>query len=461
MHEWLIIYNHLPSWLKNSVASLYGFRLKMIRYSKDTNNLATNALTHEKWSPDQWRIYQDGQLAKVLWHAAKYVPYYHSIWQNRRQRGDKSSVELLQNWPVLKKETLRAHPKAFIHEGTRLSSQVSEHTSGTTGKPLKIWMSIDAVRQWYALFEARWRGWYGLSRYDRWGILGGQLVIPISQSKPPFWVWNAGLNQLYFSSYHLVDKNIAAYLEAIQYYKLVYLWGYASSLYSIAQIATDQKLNIPSLRIVISNAEPLYNHQREVISQAFDCPVVDTYGLSEEVCAASECQYGRLHLWPEVGVTEIFHDKINIPVSPGETGRIICTGLLNSTMPLIRYEVGDRGFLLNDLDCACGRKLPILGSVEGRIDDLIITPDGKRIGRLDPVYKADLPIRESQIIQEDLHHVRVKIVPTEGFGIKDEEDIIQRIQQRLGRDIEVTTELVKKIPRTQTGKFKAVISKLK
>ena len=121
--------------------------------------------------------------------------------------------------------------------------------------------------------------------------------------------------------------------------------------------------------------------------------------MAEIVTAASECNHGRLHLWPEVGVVEVFEN--NEPVISGCPGDLVCTGLLNEDMPLIRYRVGDRGVLqAKPESCSCGRALPILASVEGRIDDVLYTIDGKQVGRLDPVFKDNLPVREAQIIQE-------------------------------------------------------------
>lgn len=459
MPNWLKTYNILPYSLRVVAASLHGFRLQTLRYSIGTDRVVAEALARESWTSDQWNFWQQESLAKMLWHASRNVPYYRQQWETRRRNGDQASVESLANWPVLSKDILRDHPKALVADGVKPRSQIIEHTSGTTGKPLTLWMSRDAVRQWYALFEARWRGWYGLSRHDRWGILGGQMVTPFTQNKPPFWVWNAGLNQLYLSSYHLASRNVAAYMEAIQRHKLVYLLGYASSLHSLAQLALEQDLKIPALKAVISNAEPLYAHQREMISKAFHCPVYDTYGLSENVCAASECSDGNLHLWPEVGVTEILDDDSDVSLPVGKTGRLVCTGLLNMTMPLIRYDVGDRGHLSTESNCACGRSLPILGGIEGRNDDVLLTRDGRRIGRLDPVFKADLSIREAQIIQESLNEVHIKVVPTTGFTSQDETTLIERLQEYIGQ-VRVTLEKVESIPRTANGKFRAVISKL-
>ena len=459
MPDWLDTYNILPYPLRVIAASLHGFRLQTLRYSTDTDRLVAEALARESWTSEQWNVWQQERLAQMLWHASRNIPYYRQQWETRRKKGDRASVDLLENWPVLSKDAVRDQPGAFVAEGINLRFQIVEHTSGTTGKPLTLWMNKDSVRQWYSLFEARWRNWYGLSRHDRWGILGGQMVTSFTQSNPPFWVWNAGMHQVYFSSYHLAPQNVLAYIDAIQSHKLVYLLGYASSLYSLAQLALEQNLNIPALKAVISNAEPLYEHQREVISNAFQCPVYDTYGLSENVCAASECLHGKLHLWPEVGVTEILEENSDTPLPIGETGRLVCTGLLNLTMPLIRYDVGDRGCLSMESACACGRSLPILGGIEGRKDDVLLTSDGRRIGRLDPVFKADLPIREAQIIQESLMRIVVLYVPAPGCTSFDLSMLVERLHERLG-EMEIVLQSVEQIPRSANGKFRAVISNI-
>src|SRR5690606_15018725 len=117
--------------------------------------------------------------------------------------GDKASWEYLENWPILEKEPLRENPRAFVADDCDIKTMFHEYTSGTTGKSLDLWWGRTTVRTWYSLFEARWRQWYSVNRHDRWAILGGQLITPVSQDHPPFWVWNRGMKQLYMSSYHL------------------------------------------------------------------------------------------------------------------------------------------------------------------------------------------------------------------------------------------------------------------
>jgi phenylacetate-CoA ligase len=395
----------------------------------------------------------------VLEHAATRVPYYREQWARRRRAGDRAAADVLENWPVLAKETLRRHPQAFLADDCDARAMFVEHTSGTTGTPLHVWQNRETVVTWFALFEARARRWHGVSRNDRWAILGGQLITAASRTRPPFWVWNGALNQLYLSAYHLKPGHIAAYLDEMSRREVRYLLGYPSGIYQLARETLEQGLTAPRLAVVLGNAEPLLAHQREAIGETFGCPVRETYGMAEIAAAAGECEQGSLHVWPEAGHIEILADRADLPARAGDPGRLIATGLLNADMPLIRYDTGDRATAAEG-DCPCGRSLPVLAAIEGRADDVIITPDGRTIGRLDPVFKADLPIREAQIIQEDRDALRVLYVPAAGYTPGDGDDLVRRIGDRVGADMSVTLEAVDAIPRSSNGKFRAVVSRI-
>jgi phenylacetate-CoA ligase len=423
--------------------------------------LVAEALERDTWSEARWKVWRAERLDALLHRAATRVPYYRDYWGARRRRGDTSPWNRLENWPVLDKEIVRQRPEAFVAEDCDRRSLYSEHTSGTTGTPVRVWWSRETVRQWFALLEARVRRWNGVSRHDRWAILGGQLVVPVARRKPPFGIWNAASRQLYLSSYHLSPAAAPAYLESMRDRRVSYLWGYASSMSVLARLAWEAGLPAPTLRVAISNAEPLDASQRAEITRAFGCPVRDTYGMAEIVCGASECDAGTLHLWPEVGVVEVLDDEAQHHVPSGRPGRLVATGLLNDAMPLIRYELGDRVALAPAaVPCACRRLLPRLASIDGRADDVLVTPDGRRVGRLDPVFKADLPVREAQIIQEQLDQLRVRIVPAAGFGDRHARQISERLQQRMGAGVRVSVDTVERINRDAAGKFRAVVSRL-
>jgi phenylacetate-CoA ligase len=454
----LKIYHRLPASARTLAATVRGFQLRQWRYGPETEELVAEALEREQWPAKRLVAWQEERLAVLLHRAATQVPYYRNQWALRRRNGDRASWQYLENWPILEKEPLRKNPAGFVADDCDARRMFHDHTSGTSGKSLDLWFRRETVRAWYALSEARWRRWYGVSMLDRWGILGGQLISPAEQKRPPFWVWNAAFKQLYFSSYHLSPDFIPSYLDAISRYKLTYLLGYTSSLYALAMTALRLKRRDLRLKVVITNAEPVFDYQREAISEAFQCPVRETYGMAETVAAASECEAGKLHLWPEAGWVEVVSNKI--PEKYGAVGDLVCTGLLNIDMPLIRYRVGDRAAISDPaLPCSCGRKLPQLSSLEGRIDEVVYTSDGRRIGRLDPVFKARLPVREAQIIQERLDLVRVRYAPDPEFNDDAARSIIERLRARMG-DVEVALEPVSEIPRGASGKFRAVICNL-
>lgn len=451
-------YHALPPALRSTAATLRGAYLRAWRYGPRTDCLRDEALERESWGSSRWQTWTDARLAFVLQRAAKRVPYYRDLWAARRRRGDRASWEVLENWPILEKEPLRIDAGAFVADDQSRSRMLHEHTSGTTGKSLSLWSGLESTRQWYALHEARSRGWHGLSRHDRWGILGGQLVVPAAQRHAPFWVWNAAGRQLYLSAYHIAPENTRAYANALRRYKLTYLVAYPSALYAIAHDALAQGLELPRLRVAVMNAEPVLAHQRETIERAFDCPVRETYGMSETVAAASECGHGRQHLWPEVGHLEVLEG--GAPVFQGKTGEFICTSLLNADMPLIRYRVGDRGAMAPPgSQCECRRTLPLIAQIEGRSDDILYTTDGRAVGRLDPVFKSRLPVREAQIIQEGLAQIRVRYVPASGFDNRAAQSIVTRLRDRLG-PVTVVLEEMPAIPRSANGKFRAVVCNL-
>jgi len=454
----LKIYHGLPSPLKSFTATARGLYLRHWRYGPETERLVAEAVERERWSPAQWQRWREVRLAQILHRAATRVPFYRDTWTSRRRNGDRRSYEYLEHWPILGKEELRANPLRFVADDCDVRNMFHEHTSGSTGKPVDLWWSRQTVKEWYALFEARWRNWYGVSRRDRWAILGGQLVIPVERQHPPFWVKNRALRQLYMSSYHLQPGFVPAYIDALRRFRVKYLWGYTSSLLQLAQGVLDAGGKHLDLSVVITNAEPLLDHQRQHMNEAFGCPVRETYGMAEIVTAAGECQAGRLHLWPEVGIVEFFDQEK--PVVDSLDGEMICTGLVNSDMPLIRYRVGDRSALVSSHEqCACGRTLPMLKLIEGRSDDMLYTAAGRRIGRLDTVFKNRIPIREAQIVQEELTRVLVRYVPAEGFSESTKDTLTERIQARMGV-IEVAFQELQHIPRLANGKMRGVICQL-
>jgi len=149
-------------------------------------------------------------------------------------------------------------------------------------------------------------------------------------------------------------------------------------------------------------------------------------------------------------------------VEEGEYGEIVVTSLFNYTMPLIRYNIGDIG-TFTDKKCACGRGLPLIKSLEGRTDDFLILPSGKKISpRTINVIEDVAGVSRYQTIQESKNRIVVNLVKGNGFGPKTIDEIKKHIIAGcLGEDVTVDVKLVDDLTRNKRGKLRAVVSYVK
>jgi phenylacetate-CoA ligase len=179
----------------------------------------------------------------------------------------------------------------------------------------------------------------------------------------------------------------------------------------------------------------------------------------EYLVFAAECEYHRLHLDFELGIAEIVKNGRLCPV--GEIGEIVATGLHNYSMPLIRYETGDYGYIKNE-GCPCGRKMPIIEIVGGREKDLIVTKKGffNVMSGLPLMCGKNNLIKQIQFYQKNKDTLVVRLVKGEEFSDSDGEGVKAVISNYLLNSIDITLEFLEDIPRTSAGKYMYVISKV-
>jgi hypothetical protein len=170
---------------------------------------------------------------------------------------------------------------------------------------------------------------------------------------------------------------------------------------------------------------------------------------------AMECREGRLHLVPEVGIVEIARED-GEPCSPGEVGEMVATGLLNDGMPFIRCRSGDLAAYAVDQRCDCGLNHPIIERLEGRVDDFLVTLDGRCIGRLSTAMKRSPSIHSAQIVQDRPGHAYLLVRPGEGYRSVDALAVRDDIVERIGA-FDFSILEVDEIPKTPTGKSRLVV----
>jgi len=455
------IYNHSPVFLQNAMVSIYGWQWNRRRFGGIFEQELKGYKQRESFSATQWQEYTSEQLSAIVNHAFANVPYYKEKWMQYGLTTEQINgiiPETINRLPLLSKEDLRKYGKSTLLSGEREKGSSFFASSGTTGTPTSILFSEDMHRRWSAAYEARVRNWAGVDRFMRRGMIGGRRVVPDANARPPYYRYNAAEHQIYFSAYHISKQTVANYLEAIKKYQLDYMVGYAMSNYFLARFIDEQGLEAPQLRAVITSSEKLTPEMREVFQKVYGCKTYDGWSGVEACGLISECEHGGLHISPDVGLVELL-DKDGKAVKPGEQGEVVCTGFLNYDQPLIRYRIGDYMTLSTKL-CTCGRAMPLIDEITGRIEDVVVGKDGREMVRFHSLFTGMPNIIKGQVVQEDINNIRLNIMSEQPLSDGEKDILKKKVCSQLG-DVNVQIFEQKEIFCGINGKFRAVISNVK
>ena len=448
------IYVHSPVPFQQLMVGVYGYWWYRRRFSSHFHHLVEEFKQREYWSRDQFAQYQQAQFSKLIL-AAWNSPYYRQVFSEAGLAVGQLDVEILSSLPFLSKETLRNYPTELLTQNPLPKGMIVQKSSGTTGTSTHIYYTKEFHAFELAVPEARNLNWAGVNYRDRRVMFGVRKVSPYHQDKPPFWRFSPMENMAYMSIYHLSPKFLPYYLDFLRSYRPAVVMGYPSALTTVARYALEHDDLPAPAKAIFTMSETLTVQARQAIEKTWQGRIFDRYGAVEGCMFASQCEVGKYHVSPEVGIIEIL-DRAGKPCPPGEIGEVICTGLQNTIQPLIRYRVGDAARWAVDQQCACGRQMPILEAIEGRFEDICFTPDGREMLRFDTVFKGVDTIKEAQVVQERLDLFKVYVVPGQNFGSSEIELIQKNMKLHVG-EVQTIVEPVPEIPRSSSGKFRAVI----
>lgn len=451
-------YLRLPAWAQNLTLAGYGLWIMRERYGRDYDSEFALLEESQWYLPSDLSTLQQQRFWGMLRWACARVPYYRNDRSYDPPKNDDDaasvSVYLSACRPVEKSEIRRA-PSQFCSDTPAFGSVRTINTSGTTGSPLVVRTSLRAISQNYA-FWSRFLAWHGVDWRDRSATFAGRILFSSSNRQGPFWRDSWPLNRRFFSSYHISEQTAPSYLQSLEDWQPTYIDSYPSAVYELAVYAAAHGGTSCRPRVIFTSSETLEEYQRVLIESVFGCPVRDQYGGAEMCAFISQCEKGTYHVHPEFGIVELLSND-DSPCRPGQVGRIVATGLINWDMPLVRYDTGDLA-VASDCVCDCGRNFPVVDRIVGRQDDVVRTLDGRAIGRLDPIFKGLQGISQCQIFQDAEGLIHVRVVPARGFGKQEERRLLQALRLRVGSDTPATVEVVDKIDRTASGKFRAVVS---
>ena len=434
--------------------SLYAFLDKRLIYplyywrNGDSRLKHLASLERAQYLPvEQLQALQQHRLTRLLHHAYHQVPYYREVMQA-------GADTPLAQMPILTKALLQTHLMSLLASDVDRTQLIEDASGGSTGQPTRFYKDITywQRRSTDQIRHDRWSGWdigepYGLI----WGASQDlQGLASLKQS-----IVTRYIHRCYpLDAFNLSHADMQAYQQQLESVQPRMLLGYAGAL---AQFAAYLQQYAPNHRIrprgIVSSAEVLTAENRRLIESVFHCKVLNRYGSREVGLIASECpQQSGLHINADNVLVEVVNAD-GLPAAPGEVGRVLVTDLWNFAMPLIRYELGDMAVMQPE-PCACGRSLPLLANVAGRISDFLIAQDGRKVHGeyFTHLFYGEDKLQQFQLVQISRSELILKWVLKDANQQPDAARYQQKIREVLG-DVQVSIEYLEHIPLTASGKY--------
>lgn len=447
------LYVHCPTAAQDLLISGRSLARKVLRRPTLLQRIGRE-LEQSQWlPPDALQKLQLEALRRVVEVAARHVPFYRERFARTGfdpgQLNDLSDIARL---GLVEKADVRRDGARMLSEQAPLLRFAST-TSGTTGTPLRGWRDTLSIcaEQAFIQRQLRWAGW---APGQRRAWLRGDRIVPLPDWRGPFWRHDRADDCLMVSSFHLAERTAEAYVDALERFEPILIQAYPNSIAFLARqmIERGRRYRGSALRGVVTSSEPLRPEQRLAVERAFGAKVFDWYGSFERVAAIGTCEHGNYHLIADYSHVEL------VPNAGGDA-EIVGTGFYNLTMPLLRYRLVDSVVPADPTyRCPCGRGFRVIERILGREDDQIRTADGRWHVALDLIF-ADVPgLVEGQWVQDTVDTVYIRAVTSEAFTRAVEARLLAAARERLGNAVNITIQRVASIPRSDSGKFRGIVS---
>ena len=411
------------------------------------------------WTPGQLQAMQEEKMRAMIRHAYDSVEYYRSVFDERGLKPDDiKTLDDLPKLPILNKDSIRANfPDRIVSNKHDVGSLILGKSSGSTGEPLRYYLTHEEKAFKWACLYRMWR-WAGYDFGKKYAII--TVYTPSAFKNVPVMdlLERKVMRCLTLQTRDLNSDTVAGFVEAIQDFKPVILKGNPSTCYYIARYMKEHGSRF-DVGATICNAETLVPCVRDYVQDVFGCGIYDTYGL-EGMEAAAQCSPTSLHhLAAEAVIAEVV-DENGDPLPPGTEGRLVLTALDKWAMPFIRYDTQDVAAIAAGA-CSCGRGLPLISNIKGRLVDIGVTPSGKFLSVFvfSPLFRDVEGVDAWQVVQESPQEVSVNVKPTAKLTQETLDGILREIQDYVGDDVRVAMNKVDDIPLTPSGKRRFFISK--
>ena len=417
-------------------------------------------LQENQWlSTEELLVKQWQELEKLLAHAYSQSPYYRELFDKLGLHpNDIKSHEDLRKIPICSRQDILEHKDRMIADNFR-SKVMHKGTGGSSGIPMQFALDTNSY-EWRTAVTQRGYGWAGCEAGQHTLYLWGTDIAPTPWRKLKTDLYHRAFNRKMFNCFELTETEMHRCLNYINSRKPTGIVAFTTAIYNFARFIEDNGLSCHPVKSVVTGAEKLYPHQREVIERALHTRVFNTYGCREVMLIAAECEE---HQGLHVSVDNLLVEVINgdEPAQPGERGDIVITDLHNYGMPFIRYRNGDV-VIQGEGSCPCGRGLPLIQDIDGRRMDEIVAVNGKVLsGGFFPHLLKEFPeVKKYQVVQKARDQLHIKLVAAERLAEPRQDFCFSEIRKVTGEEMQIELHYVDEIPLSASGKYRVTISEL-
>ena len=348
--------------------------------------------------------------------------------------------------------------------GPPLRKAFVNRTGGSTGVPLKYWVTRDSW-EWRTAVSDRGYGWAGAQKGVRSVYVWGSAI------HPPGWAarWKGKIsgalqNRVFFDSFAFGEEEKTRCCRTINRVKPRALVGYAGNLVELACfVRSHPGLLAWKSPCLVTAAEGISEVQRALFRDHLADDVFASYGSREFMLIGMECgRHNGYHLSADNLFVEVV-DADGAPLPPGELGRILITDLRNHANPFIRYEIGDLGRLAPPAEpCPCGLPFPRLLRVEGRSQEFIELPGGQRLTALfiPHLMKEFEWVQGYQVVQKSADRITIRLITAAAIEEERVLPLREKLLERVGADMRIDFSRVAQLQKNASGKTPIVISKI-
>lgn len=404
----------------------------------------------ERWSPTELREAQFAQLTQLLHHAKATVPFYRDRLAGIAADRPLDAAAFAQI-PLLRRQDIQENFETMVSRVLPPDHGAMQegNTSGSTGRPIRF-MTTSLTEVFWHAFTLREHLWHSRD-------FSGKLAAIRARVSPGGGAgWGVSTDSVFRTGPSVLcntEQPIPQQAQWLMQENPDYLISVASNVQELARHCGRQGLRPPRLREVRTYGEALHPDARADIRSAWGVPVIDMYSCREAGYLALQCPaHEHYHVQAEGVYLELL-DERGQPCAPGTLGRVVITVLHNFATPLIRYDIGD--YAEAGEPCDCGRNLPVIRRIVGRVRNMLRLPDGSlrhpRFGEAQ--FGSIAPVRQFQVVQKTLQDIEVALVVARPLSAGEEMVLRALIVKNLKHAFNVSFVYCDDIPRSAGGKY--------